>query len=48
MLGELDGEFEVFEGGSVAAFKHRSSPFGVCFRMGKKKAHRNAEGLNDD
>ena len=32
----------------MAAFKHRSSPFGVRFLMGKKKARRNAEGLNDD
>ena len=48
VLGEFDGEFEVFNGGSVAAFKHRSCPFGVRFRMGKKKARRNAEGLNDD
>ena len=48
MLGEFHGEFEVFDGGSVAAFKHRSSPFGVRFLMGKKKARRNAEGLNDD
>ena len=48
MLGEFDGQFEVFDGGSVAAFKHRSSPFRVRFRMGKKKARRNSEGLNDD
>ena len=48
MSGEFHGEFEAFDGGCVAAFKHRSSPFGVRFLMGQKKARRNAEGLNDD
>ena len=32
----------------MAAFKHRRSPFGRRFRMAKRKARRNAEGLNDD
>ena len=48
MLREFDGESEVFDGGSVAAFKHRSSPFGVRFRMGKERARHNAEGLGGD